>query len=51
MDAFARKNRKHMDNIKREAKTQDELWISGVVVSMLFGFVLAAAKLSVEVDS
>ena len=41
MDGFARKNRKHMNDMKRKAKTQNELWISRVVVSILLGFVLA----------
>jgi len=50
-DSFAKRNMRHMRNLKREAKMHDELWISGVVVSTIFGFVLAAAKSSTEGDS
>ena len=45
-DAFTKRNQKHVRDLKREAKTQDELWISGVTVGTLFGLVLAVAKSS-----
>ena len=32
-------------NLKKEAKMQDELWISGVIVTTIFGFVLAASNI------
>jgi len=43
-DEITRKNKERMKKILREAKKNDQLWISGVVVSSLFAFTLAAAK-------
>ena len=41
MDNFARKNKA---NLKKDANMQDELWISGFIVTTIFGFVLAASN-------
>jgi hypothetical protein len=45
-DEMTRKNRKHMEKLKRDAKTNDELWVSGVVLASIAAYVLAAASAS-----
>ena len=45
-DEMTRKNRKYMEKLKRDAKTNDELWVSGVVLASIAAYVLAAASAS-----
>ena len=45
-DEMTRKNRKYMEKLKRDAKTNDELWVSGVVLTSIAAYVLAAASAS-----
>jgi hypothetical protein len=45
-DEMSKKNRKHMEQLKRDAKANDELWVSGVVLGSIAAYALAAASAS-----
>lgn len=45
-DEMTKKNRKHMEQLKRDAKTNDELWVSGVILGSIAAYALAAASAS-----
>ena len=45
-DEMTKKNRKHMEQLKRDAKANDELWVSGVILGSIAADALAAASAS-----
>lgn len=45
-DEMTKKNRKHMEQLKRDAKANDELWVSGVILGSIAAYALAAASAS-----
>ena len=43
-DEMTRKSRQHMEKLKKDAKNNDELWVSGVILASIVAYALAAAS-------
>jgi len=50
-DDITKKNRAHMDKIRRDNKKNDELWMSTVFIGSILAFAVAAAKSSATASS